>query len=199
MTTTLEAFQKMTFVAPVPKQSAQARYKAFGTEVTTKAMKAHAALCKAFTPDSKEEFMELEYIAPCVVDQSLIAYLRNNHVVIDCAGNQALAVVGDAFLSLSLAKQLMTNMVRGVTAQQMQKAREIATCEASLVRFYDHVFGASGDVIAAWRDANAPAVPTARQKAQFVEAILGSLAIHDMEWAGNMVCQKIFELAGSLV
>lgn len=187
----IEAFTAMTFANPPPKPSAQLRYRAFADNIGQKASLASTALF-SLHPQFPGDGATTAWLLPCVIDQSLISYLTTNRCVFDCPGNQALAVVGDAYLSLYLAKKLFVEngMGRSISAKQMQQAREDRTCESALVRFYDRTF-AGQDVIVRWQDVGQHTGPSSRQKAQFVEALVGSLEVNGYLQARDLLCQDI--------
>jgi len=170
----VEKFKNMTFTVPVPKMSAQARYRAFANEIEERALAVKKRLIE-FDPIFLSVAMTV--LGACVVDESLVAYLTSNHVQLGCPGNKCLAFLGDSFLSLYVATETFRHGMTegGISGQQMQKVRENSTCEARLNHVYGVIFG-DEDVIVRWKtvaDGNKP--PSPRQRAEFIEALIGGL------------------------
>jgi hypothetical protein len=189
MNNPIQAFREMTFKLPAPKQSAQARYR----ELTFAIVKSTLLFQEALMVFHRS-FGDLpqEWAAACAIDQSLIAYLQSNRVVVRCAGNQALAIVGAARLSLHHASQLFIagDYGRSCTGQQLHDARYSRTSEAHLASIYDALFG-DREIIVRWKDAGQTSGPSARQKAQFIEALVGALELATLPYQCNMFCDHI--------
>ena len=169
-----EKFKTMSFTAPVPKVSAQARYRAFTNEIEERSLAVKKRLTE-FDPIFTN--VTLAVLGACVVDESLVSYLTSNHVQLGCPGNKCLAFLGDSFLSLYIATETFRHGVTGggMSGQQMQKVRERSTSEARLNHVYGLIFGEE-DVIVRWKtaaDGNKP--PSPRQRAEFIEALIGGL------------------------
>lgn len=185
----IDAFSHMSFEEPKPKQSACTRYLSLATEVTTATRQIHLVLAKNLDPCFLQEGSY--FLSACTVDQSLASYLKTNRVVVDCAGNAALANVGDAYLTLYIAKQCFSSTA---TAQSMQGVRERATCQAHLCAVYDALFSdCQAPVIVRWRSTGDSPVPSARQRAEFIEAIIGQLCIGQCTYMCDLVCDFILK------
>lgn len=182
----IEAFRNMTFEKPEPKASARERYLALVNDVC-------AATCQMVdclsVLNDQFRFKDDSFLSDCVVDRSLASYLKSNHVVLRCAGNGPLAHVGDAYLSLHVAKKTFSPII---TAQLMQKHRENITCEKHLCAFYDSVFG-NHNVIVRWQSPNDVKTPTSRQRAEFIEALIGAFHLASYNDACLYLCDLIWE------
>ena len=188
MKNAIEAFRQMTFSHPEPKASARARYLAFADEVINANRQMTKCLsdldpCFHYFYTNNDPFL-----SNCVVDRSLASYLNTNRVVVDCAGNGPLAHVGDAYLSWYVARKTFSPTT---TTQLMQGQREKVTCEKNLCAFYDLIFD-KREVIVRWRSPNDASAPTSRQRAEFIESLIGAFHLAGHAVACDFLCELLF-------
>jgi len=92
--------------------------------------------------------------------------------VLNMRGNQCLAYIGDAYLTLSASKECY---VSGHSPDTYQGYRSMFTSTAHMAAFYLHYFHDRGVAPATWQGFTDNQKLSARQAATFIEAILGEM------------------------
>ena len=140
------------------------------------------SFCAGLKPSKREEFSQIpqrilekhalvqakfgDIVIPVdvCVDESITK--RTEFKLDGAKCNRALAYLGDAHLSLYLAQSAYA---KGFSAHEFQAWRTLRTSDQYLASVYDKMFGENVIVFECFGG------PTTRQKATFVEALIGAL------------------------
>jgi 23S rRNA maturation mini-RNase III len=161
----LPAFDAMVFQQGL-KQSSQALYRQLPGRLRTIAVELQRCLAAR---DPVYGVLRWESMAAVCVDNSMVG---RPEFSVQCASNRLLAYVGDALLSLILARR---SYRLNRNAEEHQKERSLRTSTEHLHRFYVNLFG-THQVFLSWEAVSSPNhQPSARQASQFLEALIGFL------------------------
>jgi len=167
-------FDKMTFRAK--KETKRAEYRTLYTRLNECANNVMEALVHKEPSFSAVPVHYFEHVA---LDASVV---RRQEFVLKCNSNSHLAYVGDAFLTWYLAK---TQFISGSTQKEYQDCRNDKTSNDSLAVYFDNLFE-RGTYILVWEDE-----PSVRQKASFVEALIGMLSMCGHLDLANNLCKEL--------
>jgi hypothetical protein len=129
--------------------------------------------------------VSVDEIAPALVDISIIGRKGVEILEMNLPDNRRCAYVGDSYLTLHVAEQSYKS---SYTPEQFQNLRTSVTSKTHLAYCYDQILGSDCDILRnqAWIDPLSQ-----RQKAEFIEAILGALYDAGNKTALKAVCQSI--------
>jgi hypothetical protein len=155
-------------IVPSLQKSKQELYQTYFGVLREKAARAQALL--ALQNDTFGLVPERQMMALCL-DESMTA---RKELVLACRSNKALASIGNAHMSTFVA--LMCYRERA-TPQRYQEIRDTRCTQAAKAAHFDTWFrAANGEVLLHWSFETTP-VPTVRQKADFVDALVGLLVL----------------------
>lgn len=158
------AFAAITFKSGL-KDSKKAEFANLSSTLEKKADRAKAILVRA--NPSFGDVPSTNFQNVCV-DASIVS---RPEFTVACAANKSLAYVGDAYLTLYLAKR---SFKARRSPQQNQEKREASCSHPNLAKHYDALFGAE-DIVLQWSGDGA-ATSTLRQKAElFVSSWKGRI------------------------
>lgn len=142
------------------------------------------------TRDETFEGVPVELMQDVCVDESLRSTLAEEKAPI--MDNSRAAYVGDAFLTLFVAKR---SFEANKSPKDHQSDRSKYTQKSSLTRFYDKEFGADTPLPLTILLITKPGTPpTADQKRVFVEALIGVLYQNNFIEQAEKICSWIIEL-----
>ena len=174
------AFAEMTFVSGL-KISKRDAFLTYFAELKRRAERASALLCAA-----NEKFIEvgLEALLQVCLDESVVA---RTEFVVSCRSSKCMVSVGSAHLATRIAVLCYLN--RRATAQDYQNLRDQRCRQTDKAVFFDRLFGRS-DVFLYWGFED-QREPSTRQKADFVDALIGMLFLRNKWGLADWVCHEL--------
>lgn len=124
-------------------------------------------------------------LAQACLDEGLISRVEFK---VPCTGNARAAYVGDALLTLYIAKN---SFIANKSPKDHQADRTRWCQKNALASFYDRFFGDSAPLPVTWEVILNGSPPTAHQKAEFVEAVLGVLWMSGKDKLALLFCSWI--------
>lgn len=107
------------------------------------------------------------------LDEGLV---KRVEFTVKCFGNARSAYMGDAILTAFIAEN---SVKKKLSPQEHQAVRTRISQKNGLAAFYDRVFGNTSRLPLTWEVFLNDSPPTAHQKAEFVEAVIGELWLAD--------------------
>lgn len=115
--------------------------------------------------------MSSDLLLSSIIDRSLTNRTEFS-INIDC--NKKMAYVGDAYLSFFISYKCMED---NMSQSQYQQKRSELTCKSKLSQIYNTYFS---DCLLTWEIVlNPELTPSTKQKCEFVEAIIGHMAMYN--------------------
>ena len=186
MAPVLEHLEKLTYLDGL-KQSMRERLSVMPKLLLEHATRLHGIL-KA--KDIKFAKISIELLAQACLDEGLMA---RPEFKAPCFGNARAAYVGDALLTLHIAR---SSFVALKSPKDHQADRTRWCQKNALASFYDRFFAGCAPLPLTWEvmltnGGAQPTQPTAHQKAEFVEAIMGVLLMSKNEELATIFCTWI--------
>lgn len=129
--------------------------------------------------------VQTELLVQACLDEGLTGRVEFK---VPCSGNARAAYVGDALLTLYIAKN---SFLQNKSPKDYQADRTRWCQKIALSNFYDRFFGDCTPIPLTWESVLNEVAPTAHQKAEFVEAILGVLTMSGKEKLALLFCSWI--------
>ena len=120
------------------------------------------------------------------LDESVVG--RKEFVLPSCRSNRSLGMVGNAHMTTHLSVKCF---VQRHSAQQLQELRNAQCSQAGKAGLYDVLF--AGDVVFYWGFEEQQPEPSVRQKADFVDALVGLLFITGRWELSDWLCARIVD------
>lgn len=124
-------------------------------------------------------------LAQACLDEGLVSRVEFKA---QAPGNARAAYVGDALLTLYIAK---ASFLASKTPKDHQADRTRWCQKNALAAFYDRFFVGSAPLLLTWEVMLNNTPPTAHQKAEFVEAVLGVLSMSGKDNLAALFCSWI--------
>ena len=174
------AFAEMTFV-PGLKISKRGEFVTYFAELKRRAERASALLRVA-----NEKFVEvgLEALLQVCLDESVVA--RTEFTLL-CRSSKCMVSVGSAHLNTRIAVLCYLN--RQATAQDYQNLRDQRCKQTDKAVLFDRLFGKNA-VLLFWGFEDGRE-PSTRQKADFVDALIGMLFLRNKWSLADWVCHEL--------
>lgn len=188
MAPVLPLLEKLTYLDGL-KQSMRERLSVMPKLLLEHATRLHVVLKgknKAF------EKISVELLAQACLDEGLMA---RPEFKAQCFGNARAAYVGDALLTLYIAR----SSFEALKSPKDHQADRTRWCQKNaLASFYDRYFVGCAPLPLTWEvmltnGGAQPTQPTAHQKAEFVEAIMGVLLMSGNEELATFLCTQIVQ------
>lgn len=171
----VKAFENMLFLDGL-KESKRLEFSQLAARLRDSADRVKQLLVHANPAFSAVDAKDLR---PALVDSSLV---NRTEFFVEAPANRLLAYVGDAYLTLHVAKRCFC--LRH-TPHDYQLERNHQTNEKRLARVYQQLFGVEALVVT-FND-----VPGVRQKAEFIEALIAALELSVDRELAEWLCERV--------